>query len=124
MNSARVMVALQRGLLVWMDARGQVVYSSSALHWMKKYTFGFGFYVQYTKIYAHITSLYLPSLKPSYTREHKSSLWAPDHILYTCTISWLRGSQLGLSLATTAVRQGRNRQYRPWITDTLTKYPP
>lgn len=101
MNSVRVMVALQRCLLVWMDARGQVVYSSSALHWMKKYTLGFVFYVQYTKIYAHITSLYLPSLKPSYTHEHKSSLWAPTtssiHVLY-------HGSE-GLSLASVSQQQ-------------------
>lgn len=68
------------------------------------------------------TLLYLPSIQPSYTHKDKSSSWAPDHILNTCTLSRLQGSRP--HSRTAAVRQGRSRGCGPWITDTVSECPP
>ena len=68
---------------------------------MEKYTVVYVFYVlhvQYPQIYAQISSLYLPSLKPSYTPEHKSSLQARTASSADAQYQNSGGSPLGLSL--------------------------
>lgn len=87
MNSGWVMVALQNGLCVWMDARGHVVYSSRALHRTETLNLSFCLLMHSADIHTLASPpLYLPSMQPSYTQEDKSSLRLPTtsstHALY------------------------------------------
>ena len=78
MDSPRVMVDVQRGLPVWRVAK--VRCSSSAGHWMGS-ALQFVRFSFVSPMHSRTPIFNLPSLKPSHTWRHKSSLLTPASAL-------------------------------------------